>query len=70
MKLFLVIGIRHNAIVLAENREVAIRLAVDASKSENKKDPRVLFGYVGNWESHEVKELRLPKGYKLVKGQK
>ena len=66
MKLFYVIGIRHNAIVLANNSEEAISLATIGDKE----DPRVLFGSVGSWEAPEAHEIKLPSDYRLVKNEK
>ena len=65
MKLYYIRGIRHNAIVFALNKEEAIRLAIEASNSD-KPDPQILYGYVGDWESPEAYELKLPKNYKVV----
>ncbi|MBI2583604.1 MAG: hypothetical protein HYW25_02965 [Candidatus Aenigmarchaeota archaeon] len=65
MKLFYVSGIRHNAIVLAKDGDEAVSLAIRASESEDK-DPNVLFGSVGSWESPDAHELKLPDGYRLV----
>lgn len=64
MKLFFVVGIRHSGVVMAENKEEAVELIT----SENEeKDPRVLFGHVGSWESPEPHEIKLPHSYRLVK---
>jgi hypothetical protein len=71
-KLFFIEGIRHSAVVLAADEREAIKLATEAHGSE-KKDPRVLFGSVGDWETFGDKsaiELRLPKGYTITKNDK
>ncbi len=64
VKLYYVSGIRHHAIVLAENKKQAITIVIG---SEEKADSRVLYGRVGRWENPEAEELKLPKDYKLVK---
>ncbi len=64
-KLFYVDGVRHSAVVLAASEEEAVRLANAASSSEER-DARVLFGYVGDWESPGATELKLPAGFELV----
>ena len=61
MKLYFVSGIRHSAVVFAKNKKEAIVLA------EKSGDTRVLIGHVGNWESPDAEELRLPTGWNLVK---
>lgn len=65
LKLFYVDGIRHSAVVLARDEKEAVQLASEASREE-KADPRVLYGYVGDWEVPGAHELILPKGYRLV----
>jgi hypothetical protein len=65
LKLFYVDGVRHSAVVLARDEKEAIKLAGEASREE-KADPRVLYGYVGDWEAPEAHELILPKEYRLV----
>ena len=71
-KIFYVSGLRHHAIVLAQDTDEARRLAVEASK--NKKDPRVLYGYIGDWEDFgrglHTHELKLPPRYSIVKKDK
>ncbi len=68
-KLFYVEGLRHSAIVLAENEKQAIKLATQAHGNE-KVDPRVLFGSVGDWEifgERAAVKLKLPKGYVITR---
>ena len=71
-KIFYVSGIRHHAIVLAQDADEARRLAVEASK--NKKDLRMLFGHIGDWEDFgggiDAHELKLPSRYSIVKKDK
>ena len=67
MKLFYVSGLRHRAIVIANDKDEACKLAISAYEDEDKKDSRVLFGSVGDWESPEAHEINLPDGYRLVK---
>ena len=68
-KLFYVYGLRHHAIVLAHDEKEAVKLSNSADEGD--KNPKVLFGSVGEWEnwnnSTEVFELNLPQGYKIVK---
>ncbi|MBI2405892.1 hypothetical protein HYV21_02465 [Candidatus Microgenomates bacterium] len=67
-KLFHVEGARHDAVVLARDKEEAERLVLEASRvDEGEEDSRVLYGYVGDWEMGVSTELRLPPGFKLVK---
>jgi len=64
-RLFFVDGVRHSAVVVATTKEEALKLAVEASSS-GKRDAKVLFGDVGEWESPRAIELKLPKGLELV----
>jgi hypothetical protein len=64
VKLFYIDGIRHKAVVLAKDEEEAIKLAAEASRTEE--SPNVMCGSVGAWEAPEAYELKLPKGYRLV----
>ncbi len=57
-------GVTHSAVVLAESKSEAVRLAIAASRPEEA-DVRVLYGYVGEWEGPSARELKLPKGYHL-----
>ena len=72
-KLFNVYGIRHSEVVLAETSDEALRLAIDAYKKrqdnkDNELDPRVLHKFgVGDWEDPSVKEIELPRGYRIIK---
>ena len=66
IKLFYVSGVRHHAVVLAKDNEEASKLALAAS--EGNKDERVLFGFVGDWESPEFYELKLPENYRIERG--
>jgi hypothetical protein len=62
MKLYFVNGVRHSAVVMARTKREAIGLAAKVSD-----DDRVLFGSVGDWEVLEAYELKLPKGWRIVK---
>jgi len=61
-KLFLVDGIKHSAIVIADSPEEAVRLA----DFKEEPSPMVLHGYVDSWELPQAQELKLPQGYRLV----
>lgn len=64
-KLFYVAGIRHHAIVIAQNGSEAVQLALKASQGK-KANPRVLYGGVQDWEAPTAQGLRLPKNYELI----
>ena len=73
MKPFRIEGIRHSAVVIANDGEEAIKLATEAHNSnddEKNHDPRVLYGSVGDWEIPTAFELMLPRGYQIVSGKK
>lgn len=57
-------GLKHFAVVIADNEKEAVKLAKDVEKN-NKTDPRVLYGGVGEWELSRAFELVLPKGYEI-----
>ena len=63
-RLFYIDGVRHSAVV-ARSGEEAVKLAVEASSS-GKGDAKVVFGSVGEWESPQAVELKLPRGPRLV----
>lgn len=64
-KLFFVDGIRHSAVVIADNADEAIATA-GKSAAEVNTTPKLLYGYVGSWEVPEAHELKLPEGYQLI----
>ena len=64
-RLYYVDGIRHSAVVLASTKGEAVRLAIAASRPEEA-DRRVLYGHVDEWEGPGARELKLPRGYRLV----
>ena len=63
--MYYVDGVRHSAVVLARTKGEAVRLAIAASRPEEA-DRRVLFGHVDEWEAPGARELKLPRGYRLV----
>lgn len=67
-KIFYVQGIRHHAIVIADNKDEAIKLSI--ADSDEEKDSKVIFGHIGEWEKWKngisALELKLPKGYKII----
>ena len=68
INLFYVNSVRHHAIVLAHDKNEAIKLSNEANKGLA--DPRVLFGSVGEWENWSginASELKLSNGYRIVK---
>ena len=64
-KLYYVDGVKHSAVVLAGNKGEVVRLAIAASRPEEA-DRRVLYGHVDEWEAPGARELKLPRGYRLV----
>jgi len=67
-KLFFVSGIRHSAVVIAEDGAEAVKLAEEAHGAEDgKADQRVLYGSVGDWEVPQAIELVLPQGYQITR---
>jgi len=64
-RLYFVDGVRHSAVVLAESKSEAVRLAIAASKPAEA-NIRVLCGHVDEWEGPSARELKLPKGYRLI----
>ena len=68
MKLYFVGGIRHSAVVIANNQKEAIELATKAHGGKRARG--ALFGSVGEWEVPTAHELKLPKGYRLVEGKR
>ncbi len=63
--MYFVDGVRHSAVVIAESKAEALRLAVAASRPEEA-DVRVLHGHVDEWEAPAARELKLPKRYRLL----
>lgn len=68
MKLYFVDGVRHSAVVIANNQKEAIGLATEAHGGKRARG--VLFGSLGKWEVPTAHELKLPKGYRLVEGKR
>lgn len=67
IKLFYVSGLRHNAVVIAKNADEAINLAIKEYESEKKElNSRVLYGSVGEWESPEAQEIKLPENFRIM----
>ena len=64
MKLYLIDGVRHSAVVIANTEKQAIELATKAH--EGGTIDEVLFGSVGEWEVPTAYELKLPRGIRLV----
>ncbi len=53
MKVYHVQGVRHNAVIFAENPEEAIAQAAEQN-------------LVGDWEGPEAIEVPLPRGYRIL----
>lgn len=67
IKLFYISGLRHSAIVIAKNADEAIKLVIEERRSEKKElNSRVLYGSVGEWESPEAKEIKLPNNFRII----
>jgi len=66
LKLYLVEGTRHQAVVMAKTEGEAVELAMKVD--EGGESGQVLFGHVGNWEDPTAHELKLPNGWKIIQG--
>ena len=67
MKLYFVQGLRHSAVVMARTEKESIELVTKVNGGVE--DDRVLFGSVGDWESPNAEELKLPKGWKIIQNK-
>lgn len=67
MKLYLVQGVRHSAVVMASTKKESIELATRVHGAVE--DDHVLFGSVGSWEAPDAHELKLPKGWKIIQDE-
>ncbi len=65
VKLYYVSGLRHHAIVLADNKQQAVQQCID-KEEKNQEDPLILYGHVQKWEDPEAEEIQLPKGFAIT----
>ena len=56
-------GIRHSAVVIANDEAEAVKLAEEAhGAEEGEADPRVIYGSVGDWEVAQSLRTRATQG--------